>query len=142
VVYCRPSSVQTFITRSDISTSTGYPLQITGGTRIRLQTLVIFRYRTDCQLCNAARATNDRRRRQVPDVGGPSRRRRRRRQVTVNTNEMSQELINTILADEDKLVRRNFMKLLYHSRRRWEAGAYMPQNCGKNYFRAKISCKM
>jgi len=94
--------VQTFITRDDISTATGYPLQITGGTRIHLQTLVIFRYRTECELCNAARAASRQQQRQVPDVGGHSA--RRRRQATLHVNEMSQELITTIFADEDKLV--------------------------------------
>lgn len=91
-----------FITRNNISTSVGYPLQITGGTRIHLRTLVIFRYRPDNELCSAAaRAGRDRR--QVSDTdGGPSGRRHRR--TTTNVNTMSQDLVTTILADKDKLV--------------------------------------
>ena len=94
--------MQTFVTLDGITTSAGYPLQIAGGTRIHLRTLLIFRYRADNELCSAAKATTRRRRRQVPDVGGPLG--RRRRQATLDGNKMSQELVDTILADEDKLV--------------------------------------
>jgi len=102
--------VQTFITSTQIWTAVGYPLQVEGGTRIHLQTLVIFRYDTNCQLCRAARATTGRQRRHVPHVGGLSA--RIRRQATLQMNEMSQELIDTIFADEDKLVERKFVRLL------------------------------
>ena len=99
--------MQTFVTLDGITTSAGYPLQIAGGTRIHLRTLLIFRYRADNELCSAAKATpakatTRRGRRQVPDVGGPSG--RRRRQATLDGNVMSQELVDTILADGDKLV--------------------------------------
>ena len=104
----RPSSVQTFITLADITTSTGYPLQITGGTRIHLKTLVVFRYRTHNQLCNAAKATNRRDRRQVSDIGGQWG--RIRRQTTSDESGMSQDLVTTILAYENKLVRRKVIK--------------------------------
>jgi len=98
--------VKMFITRNNISTSVGYPLQITGGTRIHLRTLVIFRYRPDNELCSAAAARAGRDRRRVSDTdGGPSGRRHRR--TTTNVNTMSQDLVTTILADEDKLVARN-----------------------------------
>jgi len=97
--------MRTFITRSGITTATGYPLQITGGSRIHLRTLLIFRYRDDNELCSAAAA---RTRRQVPGAGGPSR--RRRRQAAADVNKMSQELITTILADEDKSVGSSVVK--------------------------------
>jgi len=89
----------TFITLDDITTATGYPLQVTGGIRIHLQTLIIFRYHTDNELCSAARQWHD-------DSDGDdndSSQRRRRRQVTSDTI-MPQDLVRTILADEDKLV--------------------------------------
>ena len=92
--------------RSGITTSTGYPLQITGGSRIHLRTLLIFRYRSDNELCSAAAAAAAvRARRQVPDHGGPASR-RRRRQAALQDSKMSQELVDTILADNDKLVGR------------------------------------
>jgi len=79
---------------------------VIGGTRLQLQTLNMFRYRSDCALCTAARANTrrSRQRRQVPDsVGGPPARRRRQTDLPAN-NEISQQLINTIFADEDKSV--------------------------------------
>jgi len=93
--------VKTFITLNDITTSIGYPLQITGGTRIHLRTLIICRYRTNNELCRAAAGP-----RRVPSDGDGSSRRRRRQAVS-DESIMSQELVNTILADEDKLVKRN-----------------------------------
>jgi len=102
--------VQRFITRGGITTATGYPLQITGGSRIHLRTLLVFRYRSDNELCSAAAAaaTAVRARRQVPDTGGPLTRRRRR--DAGENNKMSQQLIGDILADEDKLVGRNVVQ--------------------------------
>jgi len=106
--------VQTFITRGGITTATGYPLQVTGGSRIHLRTLLVFRYRSDNELCSAAAAaaaaaaTAVRARRHVPDTGGPLTRRRRR--DAGENNKMSQQLIGDILADEDKLVGRNVVQ--------------------------------
>jgi len=45
----------------------------------------------------------------VPDDGGLSA--RVRRQATLHMNEMSQELIDTIFSDRDKLVERKFVNL-------------------------------
>ena len=117
-VHCRPSSVKTFIRLGDISTSVGYPLQITGGTRLHLRTLIICRYRRSNELCSAAAAPShhDRDRRQVSVVGGPSRR-RRRQAVPSDAGIMSQELIDTILAYEDKLVRQTTVKPFNDQRR-------------------------
>ena len=102
---CRPSTVLTFITFDGTTTAAGYPLKVAGGTRLHLQSLLVFRYRADNELCSdAATATagRRRRRRQLLDVaGGPPPPRRRRRQVT---SVMSKDLVNTILADKDKSV--------------------------------------
>jgi len=63
--------------------------------------MLVFHYRTDSELCSAA--TAHRGRRHVPNVGGPLE--RIRRQVASDRNEMSQELVDAILAYEDKLVK-------------------------------------
>ena len=115
IVLCRPSSVKTFITLSDITTENGYPKQISGGSRIHLRTVLVFRYHTNNELCSAA--AGRRVRRDVPDMSGslldidrplqdtdgPSD--RVRRQATFERDVMSQELIDAILAYEDKLVK-------------------------------------
>jgi len=107
--------VKTFITLSEITTENGYPKQISGGSRIHLRTMLVFRYHTNNELCSAA--AGRRARRDVPDIGGPlpdvfdpdpdidAPLYRIRRQATFDRDVMSQELVNAILAYEDKLVK-------------------------------------
>jgi len=110
--------VRTFIRRDGVTTATGYPLQIAGGSRPHLRTLLVVRYRRDNELCSAAAAaaaaaeTGGRRaRRQVPRTGDGPGSRRRRRQAAFDDSRMSQDLINTILAGEDRLVGRGVIKV-------------------------------
>jgi len=77
--------------------------------------MLVFRYHTNNELCSAA--AGRRVRRDVPDIGGPlldvydphrdidAPLDRIRRQATFDKDVMSQELIDAILAYEDKLVK-------------------------------------
>jgi len=107
--------VKTFITLTEITTESGYPKEIPSSTqRIHLRSLLVFRYHTHNELCDAA--AGHRVRRDLPNTGGTlldSDRQlqdtdrpldRIRRQAAYDRDEMSQELINAILAYEDKLV--------------------------------------
>ena len=107
--------MKTFITLTEITTDSGYPKEIPSRTsRIHLRTVLVFRYHTHNELCDAA--AGHRVRRDVPDIGGtlpevygPLRDTdtpldRIRRQATFDRDEMSQELVDAILAYEDKSV--------------------------------------
>ena len=65
--WCRPQVRKSFVTVDDIETAAGYPIQFAN--KLHCRTLLIFTFRSDCELCQAVAA--------APRVE----RRRRRRQV-------------------------------------------------------------
>jgi len=100
--------VKIFIKLSEVRTQNGYPLQITGGSRIHLRTILVFHYSTDNELCSAAA---HRSKRDAPDPSIYSPLVRVRRQTAVDRDVMTQELVDAILAYEDKLVQ---LFMLFH----------------------------